>query len=138
ARALRVASMIVFIAALLEAWELGQGTDANGEERPAAAIHASIGADRGRPIRVHRRGGTRSCDRCRVDSLPVRPARRQPGRARCDIRTIPLSDAGPLAPGVRDPDHHAGRRRVPDARTLRLYDTREERRSGYRSRRPDV
>src|SRR5439155_12595121 len=64
--------------------------------------------------------------------------RSQPGQVRCDIRSLPLSDAGPLAPGVRDPDHHAGRRPVPDARTLRLYDPREERRSGYQGRRPDV
>ena len=88
-------------------------TDGSGEERTAAAIHARIGADRARPIRVHRCGGTRGCDRDRLDSLPVRPARHQPGRVRCDIRSLPLSDAGPLAPGVRGPDHHSGRRRVP-------------------------
>ena len=29
-------------------------TDGSGEERTAAAIHARIGADRARPIRVHR------------------------------------------------------------------------------------
>src|SRR5207247_347105 len=60
------------------------------------------------------------------------------GGVGCDVRSLRRSGSGARAPGGRAPDHHAGRRRVPDARTLRLYDPREERRSDYRGRRPDV